>query len=161
MQLIRDALARYFLRRVDIVGWKPDYVIGRVGEGVYLYRWWVIPRNKLFNIYLHHFVGSDEDKALHDHPWINCSWVLRGRYFEQTIAAGGVQHSEELREGGLKFRWPRSAHRVQLPPGETCWTLFFTGPVVRTWGFHCPKQWVPWQEFTVPNKPGEVGKGCP
>ena len=47
-------------------GWpiKPK-VIGKN----YLSRWHIIPRNRYFNIYLHKFVGSDDDRALHDHPW--------------------------------------------------------------------------------------------
>jgi hypothetical protein len=68
---------------------KPDFIIGGADEP-YMLRWWVIPRNRFFNIYLHHFLRSDEDRALHDHPWLNCSWLLDGRYTEHTIAAGGV-----------------------------------------------------------------------
>lgn len=26
--------------------------------------------------------------------------------------------------------------------------------------FWCPRGFVPWQEFTKPNNPGEVGRGC-
>lgn len=44
---------------------KPDFL---VGDG-YLARWWIIPRNKYFNIYLHRFTGNDEDRALHDNLW--------------------------------------------------------------------------------------------
>jgi len=36
---------------------KPDFVIGRAGAP-YLERWWVIPRNRWFNIYLHHFLSA-------------------------------------------------------------------------------------------------------
>jgi hypothetical protein len=41
----------------------PDYIIGGEADP-YLRRWWVIPRNRFFNIYLHHFVRSD-DELLH------------------------------------------------------------------------------------------------
>lgn len=40
------------------------------------------------------------------------------------------------------------------------WSLFITGPNVRTWGFACPKGWVSWQQFVEPERPGEVGRGC-
>ncbi len=42
---------------------KPDFtVIGQGTEEVpYLQRWWVIPRNRWFNIYLHKFQHSDDD----------------------------------------------------------------------------------------------------
>ena len=159
MHWILKRIYRHLGHRVAM-GWKPDFVISRAREGVYLYRWWVLPRNRFFNVYLHHFVGSDEDKALHDHPWVNLSIVLSGRYYEETIGAGGITYSEELKEGGIKFRWPRQAHRVQLPDNEACWTLFITGPVVRTWGFHCAKGWVPWRDFVQTDDPGAVGLGC-
>ena len=43
----------------------PDFVIG----ADYLRRWWVIPRNDSQNVYLHDIRKSDDDRALHDHPW--------------------------------------------------------------------------------------------
>jgi hypothetical protein len=57
----------------------PDFVIGRAGRP-YLRRWWVIPRNRWFNIYLQEILQDDDDRALHDHPWVNCSIILRGSY---------------------------------------------------------------------------------
>jgi len=156
-------------------------------DNIYLRRWYVIPRNPLFNIYLHQFLRSDDDRALHDHPWLNVSYVLRGSYYEQTIAAGGV-HSRTLRSAGMfAFRRARQAHRVELlREGKerfvstmktradgtqfvsavvraneiACWTLFITGPRIRAWGFHCPAGWVHWKKFTKPGAPGEVGPGC-
>lgn len=151
-----------------------DFVIG--GERrPYLRRWWVIPRNRLFNVYLHQFLRSDDDRALHDHPWaFNASLILRGAYCEQTIAAGGI-HVRTLREAGnFKFRWGPAPHRVELltvadfvrtqPDNDapmSCWTLFITGPVVRHWGFHCPDAgWVPWQRFVAADDKGDIGPGC-
>src|SRR6185312_200421 len=111
-------IASWILRRlVDLAGRvslsrRPDIVIG--GEdNPYLRRWWVIPRNRIFNIYLHHFMRSDDDRALHDHPWVNCSILISGEYDEHTIAKGGVNHRQRLTAGQLKFRGPRFAHRVE------------------------------------------------
>jgi hypothetical protein len=60
----------------------PDFVIGG-NERPYLLRWWVIPRNPVFNVYLHCFLRSDDDRALHTHPWLfNVSWLLLGKYRE-------------------------------------------------------------------------------
>ena len=53
----------------------PNAIIGGP-ENPYLLRWWLIPRNRWFNVYLHQFKRSDDDRALHDHPWINASIVL-------------------------------------------------------------------------------------
>lgn len=135
-----------------------DFVIGKPGDD-YLRRWWIIPRNRLVNVYLHEFLRSDDDRALHDHPWWNASILLDGEYTEHTIAAGGVNVRRIYRAGDLKLRRSRAAHRIELHAGP-CWTLFITGPRLREWGFHCPAGWRPWQQFVSSRNAGEIGRGC-
>ena len=157
-----------------------DFTIGG-RDRPYMLRWWITPWSgghqrepaqrtrwqrigmvlPLPHVYLHWILRSDDDRALHDHPWPNASLVLAGSYIEHTIAAGGI-HRRTLRSGGdLVFRRARAAHRLEITPGEACWSLFLTGPKLRTWGFHCPERgWVPWREFTDVEDPGAVGKGC-
>lgn len=137
---------------------EPDFVIGS-DDDPYMRRWWVIPRNKFFNIYLHHFLHSDDDRALHCHPWVNCSILLKGTYTEHTINAGGVNVHTKYNAGNVKFRRATAAHRVELTDGP-CWSLFVTGPIIRQWGFHCPKGWRHWKEFTAPEAKGKIGRGC-
>jgi hypothetical protein len=133
----------------------PDFSIGPKGDR-YMLRWWVIPRNRWFNIYLHRFLHDDEDRALHDHPWVSCSYILWGNYIEHL--ANGVCLR---REGSLTFRWATTAHRISLIRDEvTPISLFVTGPVVRVWGFHCPKGWIPWNIFTDTTDKGSIGRGC-
>jgi hypothetical protein len=137
-------LADRFIARVTRRA--PDFVIGGAARP-YLRRWWVIPRNPLFNIYLHQFLRSDDDRALHDHPWVNASILLRGRCVEHTISAGGIEHRRELRAGDVRVRPSgRLAHRVEVVDGP-CWTLFITGPAGFT-GRSSPRQTisVPWAE---------------
>lgn len=136
----------------------PDFVVGGV-EDPYLLRWYVIPRNPVFNVYLHLFLRSDDDRALHDHPWANLSVLLAGAYTEHTVRAGGTNVRTRREAGEVKWRGPRAAHRIELTDGA-CWTLFVTGPRVRNWGFHCPLGWVPWEDFTAPADKGLVGRGC-
>lgn len=140
----------------------PDVVIGEP-ERPYLRRWWVIPRNRFFNVYLHQFLRSDDDRALHDHPWVNCSVLLLGSYTEHTIQAGGIHKAEVLKAGLVRIRWSGAfAHRIELHDGP-CWTLFITGPRYRAWGFHCPEQgWVHWEDFTAQAGDGTLttGRGC-
>jgi hypothetical protein len=141
---------------------KPDFIIGREDDP-YLLRWWVIPKNKWFNIYFHHFLRSDDDRALHDHPWWSISVILKGGYIEHT-----PEGTHYRKEGHAGWRPATAAHRVELywegtkdnPVNKTVWTLFITGPKIRDWGFHCPRGWKPWQEFTEPTNSGQVGKGC-
>lgn len=134
----------------------PDFVIGPD----YLRRWWVIPRNRFFNIYLHQFLHSDEDRALHDHMYANVSILLEGTYKEHSIAQGGVHRVQTYAAGNWKFRWPSQAHRIEIEPGTETWSLFITGPRVRDWGFHCPKGWRHWKAFVDDRNHGKVGKGC-
>lgn len=139
---------------------EPNVVIGGL-ERPYLLRWFVIPRNRFFNIYLHLFLRSDDDRALHDHPWANCSILLDGEYTEHKIQAGGIHIKTVRRAGDWCIRFSgKLAHRIELHHGP-CWTLFLTGPVYRHWGFHCPdKGWVPWRDFVDAKDAGAIGKGC-
>lgn len=135
---------------------KPDFVIGPD----YLRRWYLIPRNAFFNVYLHQFLHSDEDRALHDHMYVNLSILLQGTYIEHQILQGGVQRATRYHAGDWKFRWPTQAHRIEIDPNGECWTLFLTGPRVREWGFHCPKGWRHWKDFVDQRDHGQVGRGC-
>ena len=137
----------------------PDFVIGP-REHPYLLRWWLIPRNRFFNIYLHKILRDDDDRALHDHPWWNLSVVLAGGYLEVER-----DRTSYRGPGSFVLRRPSLAHRLVLPIRNGgirwCWTLFITGPRLRNWGFHCPKGWVPWREFVQESDHGNVGRGCP
>ena len=151
---------------------EPDFIIGG-NDDPYLLRWYVIPRNRWFNIYLHKFLRDDDDRALHDHPWWSLALILKGSY-TQRLPGGKAVHRKP---GRLVLRRPEHAHRVELLRrcpvrienggfhcGDTtlvpAWTLFITGPRLRKWGFHCPNGWRHWEEFTSPADKGQVGRGC-
>ncbi|OBF77036.1 hypothetical protein [Mycolicibacterium fortuitum] len=130
------------------------YIGGK--DDPYLLRWYLLPRNRFLNLYVHKFVRSDVD-TLHDHPWGFVSLILRGEYTEVT-----PQGHNRRRAGSLAFRDAKFRHHVVLLPElqETarleptgpdrplvrfwhtherpCWTLIATGPVTRVWGFWCP-----------------------
>jgi hypothetical protein len=143
---------------------EPDFVIGGADDP-YLLRWYLIQQNRLFNIYLHEVRRSDDDRALHDHPWPNVSFLLRGAYVEHRIRAGGIEARRTFTAGALKFRLPWAAHRVELLEdargARWCWSLFITGPWCRSWGFHCPNGWRDWRDFTNTADGGSTtGRGC-
>jgi hypothetical protein len=166
-------LPRFVLRHLKKLSKTvPDEIIGpgirsRKRDGhvdvpkAFLVRWFVVPKNRFCNIYLHKFIRDDEDRALHDHPWWNLSLPLREGYIEHTIDAGGVHKRTEIRPGTLKLRAPWHAHRVELHKDIACgepiasWSLFITGPVVRGWGFHCPGEWRSQEQFAKENGCGE------
>ena len=132
----------------------PDMLIGNDPCDPYMRRWWLVPRNRWCNVYLHHIRRDDDDRALHDHPWPSLSLILRGGYTEVTALG-----QERYEAGSVIFRRATHAHRIVVGDGEA-WTLFITGPHIRPWGFHCPRGWVPWREFVAADNPGTVGRGC-
>lgn len=141
---------------------KPDLCIGG-DKDPYLRRWYLLPRNRFFNVYLHNFLRSDEDRALHDHPWNWCSIILKGSYLEicgtreNSVARGFHARTR----GTIRTGRATDLHRVELYSEwqgndargnpmfryKPVWTVFITGPRIREWGFQCPNGWVPWRKF--------------
>lgn len=143
---------------------RPDVRIpGDITIPPYMLRWWKIKRNAFFNVYYHIVRRSDDDTALHDHPWWNFSIILEGSYFEHLIHEGGINTRTKYSAGAVRFRRSGNfAHRLELERypdnygfglgGEEkpVLTIFITGPALRRWGFHHPKRWVDayeWDEF--------------
>jgi hypothetical protein len=132
-----------------VADYEPDLTIGENGVP-YLHRWHLIPRMKVGNLYLHIQVGSDPQRPLHDHPWDNMTNILRGGYDEiweplpwLHVGYGTPRATtRQLRQGDVVFRKAGEAHRLLLPEGTPyTMTLFFTGPVVREWGFWFKDGW--------------------
>jgi hypothetical protein len=146
----------------------PDFIIGKP-EDPYLLRWFLF--KKRFNdkswlkniyrmfpkVYLHKFLKSDWDRALHDHPSSSISFVFEGEYLDHI--PGGVRH---FKSPALIYRNATTPHRVELIDNKPAYTLFIFLPKFkhRVWGFHCKNRWVPWQEFVDENDFGNVGRGC-
>jgi len=98
-----------------------------LAECPYLHRWTL--RLGAFSLRLHHFLSSDDKRALHDHPWWFVTLVLRGGYTD--VSEAGEDH---LGVGSVRFRRALHRHTVQVDPGGV-WTLILTGPARRAWGF--------------------------
>lgn len=120
----------------------------------YLYRWTLLRLGQRA-LYLHHFVGDDWSRDLHDHPKRFLSIGLWGAYVEETP------------EGERTFRapWIRTfpaehIHRLRLIDGWPCWTLVYVGKSVRPWGFWRAGRWVPWRQY-VGSADAEKAKSCP
>ena len=97
-----------------------------VSEALRLHRWW----------------GSDDQRAMHDHPWDNQTLVLTGRLLEVTLAG-----SRLLEPGAVVDRLASEPHRIELVDDEPVWTVFTVGPVRRRWGFHTSRGWVYWKRW--------------
>jgi len=146
--MIRAALLRIATRR------PPDFLVGKPADP-YLRRWHLLPRNDWFNIYLHHFLHSDDDRAMHDHPWANTSFLITGSYIEHTPDGTFTRNAGDVVE-----RAADALHRLEVIPGQRAISLFMTGPTVREWGFACPKGWVHWRDFVDARDAGQIGRGC-
>jgi hypothetical protein len=145
----------------SLLSGKPHFVIGGPGDP-YMLRWYVIPRNPWFNIYVHKFLRDDDDRALHDHPWWFVSLILKGGYTE--IINESADFVVRM-AGTLAYRPATHRHRVVLARDANdrpipVWTLIATGRKKRTWGFWCPKGFVAWYDFVDQTDSGNIGEGC-
>lgn len=139
-------------------------VIVNCNHEPYLYRWYLL-RTKRVAIFIHKFTRSDEDRALHDHPW---------DFFVLPVWRGYIEHSSRnltldeklvvvrlsqadlnapvpmwrrvLPIIGARFRRGEYRHRVELIDGKPAWSIFIRFTERRAWGF-----W-PREGFTAWNK---------
>lgn len=121
---------------------KNQYEEIRNGYGLYLRRWKLFPRNKVFNIYLHQIILSDE-RVYHDHRYASLSFVLKGQMIE-SIHPDRVRLVKPWR---AYFRSPTMMHFLTLFGENPVWTLFIAGPEVKRWGFMGKHGWVEHKEF--------------
>jgi len=136
-----------------------DWIIARARRNPYTHlrdymeRYWLIHYDRCFGygLRVHHIKQSD-DRHFHDHPWNYCSLILRGGYYEVTpvFDRSGLFQGEKRRwhgPGSVLLRRSSSWHRLELPEGQTVWTLFCTGRYHRHWGFLVePRHKVSWRE---------------
>ena len=114
--------------------------ISRNGNDEYLYRLKIF-QCPLFGIFLHWFIGSD-DECKHDHPWSFVSIILYGGYWEEApngkltwYPAGSI----------LRRMNPARCHRVVID--KPAMSLVIIGPKKRSWGFHTPLGWIHWLDY--------------
>lgn len=115
-QDIRPAAAPY-LTRYFVAGWTPY----RNGKGP--------------AVFLHHFLSSDPDDAVHSHPWAwGLSLILVGGYLETRVDEAGAVHVATYTPGDTNILRPPDRHRVDLLERD-CWTLFLAGTYAQPWAF--------------------------
>lgn len=108
-------------------------------ECPYLIRWrFETPRG---SIRLHHWLGSDDSRAFHDHPWDFTTFVLKGGYTDKSPKGDQI-----LRAPAVQRRSALHEHTVVPLPGGA-WTVIVTGPKIRAWGF-----WKNGTKFVKANK---------
>ncbi len=108
----------------------------------YLYRWYVVKRER-FALFIHRFVRSDEDRALHDHPWDFIVIPIWRGYLEHNDR--GVTRVYPII--GTRFRRCTYRHRVELIEEKRAWSLFIRFRYTRTWGFWPKGGFVDWRKW--------------
>jgi len=133
-------------------------ICNHVGD-TYMHRWYVF-KSKWFSVFIHKFVRSDFDRALHDHPWPFIVIPIWRGYIEhyQPIVGGTRFNCQRVVYPifGTRYRKATFRHRVELhtrfedialqyggsvmiPFMQPAWSIFIHFKRRRSWGFWCPK----------------------
>ena len=141
----------------------------RIGD--YMERW--VLNTPFGTLRVHHILRSDDaGSGLHDHPWDFWSFLLTGGYHEVIpdameiaerwpgYAPARISVEAQARRGQVRRVWRRrftllrrkaeDPHRLELV--KPVWTLVWTGPMRRKWGFYSPKGWVYWRDVERPHR---------
>ena len=125
-----------------------EIIDGHGAVALYLHRWRLLSLGGGRAVYLHHFLGSDWSRDLHDHPKPFVSIGLRGGYVEETF--NPVQLVTKRRQWRAPWirRFPAwHVHRLRITRARPTWTLVYVGKAVRDWGFWTPAGWVEWSVY--------------
>jgi hypothetical protein len=96
-------------------------------ECPYVIRWRV--EFPFGSIRVHHWLSSDDRRAVHDHPWWFLTFVVKGSYTDLT--PNGI---DRLRAPAIRFR--PALHQHTVFPEPRAWTILITGRPLRKWGFY-------------------------
>lgn len=127
----------------------PEEINGMNRCPTYLYRWTLL-KGADWAVYLHHFVGDDWSRDLHDHPKRFISVGLWGWYIEEKPSRDLLdRHRTERKKWHAP--WIRSfpathIHRLTVP-SKNCWTLVIVLHRVRDWGFWHLGRFIPWKSY--------------
>ena len=102
-------------------------------------------------VYLHHYLRSDPDRGLHNHPFKAYAWILAGGYEEERIESfnedGLVLSKQFLQPGAFNKINQHVFHRLKLDKVKTkhgyvqpsSWSLFVCKYIEnQSWGFLKP-----------------------
>lgn len=141
----------------------------------YMERFWLIPKTAglPLSARVHRILRSDDDSAMHDHPWWNWSFVLENGYHEvMPVPANGVLPKGAVMlegnphepacvvhrpPGSFVRRTTASRHRLILLDGPVL-SVFAMGRKSAEWGFWVREDGamkkIHWKDYT-PHTPGE------
>lgn len=150
----RDASGRSFFDQPEH-GWPSRRIIWSctASRGPLLTRYFLL-QTRWLGVYLHHLHASDDDRAMHDHPWTFVSLLLSSGYWEHAPCRCDYC-CENPNTGAIDRIWYRRfsilvrpaewRHRLELV--EPCWTLVLRFRRRRLWGFWTTDGWLDWRTY--------------
>lgn len=109
-------------------------------ECPYLYRWVLTLFG--YSLRLHHWIGSDDHRHFHDHPWDFWVWIIGGWGYTETICHPDDDTVEVVvrQVGDVTFYKAEHRHKVGLYPATDNssldnWSLVFSKRSRRKHGF--------------------------
>jgi hypothetical protein len=125
-----DVIKNFFKNRKRII-------YDRDGSQEYLIRYYLFLKDRKdfpFNITMHKVMMSDEP-ILHSHPWNWGALIIKGGYWEHTETGKHWRGP-----GSIRFKKASDMHYLELSKDIDgniipCWSIFFMGKQVDTWGF--------------------------
>lgn len=131
----------------------------------YLMRWYVI-RTKWFGLFIHKFLRSDEDRALHDHPWnfiVIPIWRGYIEYSERISSFYDLELGHRLTSRtpikrrvypiiSSRYRNRNFRHRVELINNKPAWSIFIRFEGKRVWGFWLNNKFISSAKWCKDNK---------
>lgn len=139
-------------------GWPSRRIIWscKADNGPLLTRYFLF-RSKRLAIFIHHLHASDEDRALHDHPWAFLTFLLSSGYWEHVDNWREIKQKSWLpqfqriagrfwrRRFSILYRPAKWRHRLELE--RPVWTLVIRFRRERDWGFWTDSGWQFWKDY--------------
>jgi len=101
-----------------------------------------------FAIRVHEILRSDTGRDPHNHPWPYWRLILCNGYTEEIYNDKGELISSKWHgPGSFAYRPANTWHKLILPEGTTCTTLFITGKKCQRWGFMTTEGFVPYDKY--------------
>jgi len=99
-----------------------------------------------FGVYVHKLWQSDDDRALHDHPWTFFTFLFHRGYWEHT-----VEGRKWRPRWSVLFRPAEYQHRLEVD--QPTWTFVIRFRRRRLWGFWVPTsgrhtRFLNWDSYT-------------
>ena len=96
-------------------------------------RLWAVIWEK-WSIRLHNWLGDDDHRHPHNHPYWFLTFILWGGYDDVSHLSDGTTVVDHVKAFSWRYRPADHMHQV-LNVKRNTWTFLITGPATQRWGF--------------------------